>query len=130
MPKLNSDEKWRRFNKKIMELMKSGSFYELGTTYYQMADFVKKEGKDNAYLRDAGYKMKCRCIRSELKEYKKSEVVSEIEIHTAGDTSCIACRELNGKILSVDDALLTMPIPVKECSHKYGCRCCYLPIIE
>jgi hypothetical protein len=45
MPKTSSDKRWARFNQKLQTLMKSNDFFGLGTTYYEMADFLDKEGR-------------------------------------------------------------------------------------
>jgi len=58
MSRLTSDEKWSRFNKKLVELMKSSDFYGLGTTYQEMANFLRKEGKDPEEMLDKAYEMK------------------------------------------------------------------------
>lgn len=57
----------------------------------------------------------------------------------AGNTryqSCEVCRQNNGKILTAEEALETMPIPHKECKHNPNengegwCRCSYVTHID
>ncbi len=129
MPKLSPDEKWKRFNKKLNELMKVNDFFGLAITYYEMADFLKNEGKDNNHLRKIGYQMKLKLQSEELKRFTDSGVIKNVEI-LATDDSCESCKNLNHKILSIKEAQLKKPIPVEECTHKYGCRCTYLPVLE
>lgn len=126
MPKLISDEKWKKFNEKLEKLMKGGDFFGLGATYYEMADFVKGEGKDEGQFRELGYQMKLHCTDTELSRYKVSGVIKEVSILCTGD-SCNFCKTLNGKSFSITQAILDKPIPVRRCTHKYGCRCCYIP---
>lgn len=129
MPKLSPDEKWSRFNKKLVELMKQGDFFSLGTTYYEMASFLKNEGKDDSKFRELGYKMKLKVANEELEGYKKSDVITKIEI-MAVENSCALCKELNGKVFTLREALSLRPLPVKDCTYPYGCRCTYLPAVE
>lgn len=57
--------------------------------------------------------------------------VKEVEILDAGDSSCAICQSLRRKKYTIQEALKTMPIPVKNCKNDYGfCRCIYLPIVE
>jgi len=129
MAKLSRDEKWRRFNEKLEKLMKENDLFGLAITYYEMADFLNKEGKDNKHLRKIGYQIKLKLQPKELKSYTDSGVLGKVEILACKD-SCDACKNLNGKIFSIKEAELKNPIPVEDCIHKYGCRCVYLPVVE
>ena len=126
MSKLSSDEKWKRFNKKLEDFMKTGDFFGLGTIYYEMADFIEEEGKDGSHLKELGYQMKLRSHAATLSRYKESVVVKEVDILCAGDP-CSFCKQLQGKVFAIEQATLSKPIPVKDCIHEYGCRCVYLP---
>ncbi len=128
MPKLAPDEKWRRFNKKLNDLMKVSDFYGMGTVYYEMADFLTKEGKDPNQMRELGYKMKLRKQKEQLKRMK-TQGAKKVEVLT-DSSSCGRCLKLDGKIFLIDHALKKNPLPIERCVHKYGCRCVYLPVIE
>lgn len=119
------DRKWQWLNEELQKFMKSGDFYSLGTTYYEMATFVKEEGKDNDYLLKFGYKAKLKFQNERLKEYKKSGACTGVEIISAGDDACDVCKQLDGKVFPMDEALSKNPLPVRNCSHEYGCRCVY-----
>ena len=47
------------------------------------------------------------------------------------DLACPACRKQNGKVVSIDQALIDMPLPHPGCTKKMGpkaspfCRCKY-----
>lgn len=129
MPKLSPDEKWKRFNEKLGKFMKVNDFFGLAITYYEMADFLKNEGKDASNLRKIGYQMKLKLQSDDLKRFIDSDVIKNVEI-LATDDSCDVCKKLNHKVLSVREAQLKRPIPAEECTHKYGCRCVYLPVVE
>jgi len=127
MPKLSRDEKWKRFNKKLEKLMKENNLWGLATTYYEMASFLEEEGKDNKRLRDLGYQIKLKLNNNDLKRFKETD---KVEIITCGKDSCDACRKLENKVFSVKEVKEKKILPVEECVHKYGCRCCYAPHIE
>lgn len=129
MPKLSPDEKWKRFNHELEEQMKISDFYGLGTTYYMMAEYIKKEGKDSSTLRQKGYEMNLVFHRNELSGQYSSEFIAGVEILSSLDC-CDRCQMVNGVKLKVREALLKNLIPVKDCSHKYGCRCTYAPVID
>ncbi|HEX9721639.1 MAG TPA: hypothetical protein VGA53_00025 [Candidatus Paceibacterota bacterium] len=130
MPRrLNPDEKWGRFNEKLYNFSQENDFLGLGTTYYEMAEFLKKEGKDNSKMRRLGYEMKLQFHSAELRRNASSDVVQKVEILATTD-SCKACKNLNDKAFTVGEAQEKNPIPVEECIHKYGCRCVYLPVVE
>jgi len=101
----------------------------MGTVYYEMADFLVSEDKDSKKTKELGYTMKLRFQKGELKRIKQSQVVKKIEV-LADDDSCRKCLKLNGKIFSIDKALKKNPLPVERCTHKYGCRCTYLPVVK
>jgi len=130
MNKLSPDEKWGRLNNELNESMKTNDFFGLGLIYYKMADFLESEGKNADHLKQLGYQMSLKAHLKELKRYKKSGVVTKVEIHTV-DTSCDVCKKLDGKVILIDDAISNSPLPVKECNHRHGfCRCIYLPVNE
>lgn len=130
MKRLTLDEKWSRFNKKLIELMKSNDFYGLGITYQEMANFLKKEGKDPKEFIDKAYEMKLRHHTEYIKDLKEnSPVCVGVEV-CATDDSCRDCKDLQGKVFSFDEALKTNPLPVKNCPNEYGCRCTYLPVAD
>jgi hypothetical protein len=69
--------------------------------------------------------------KKSLIEYKKSGVVKYVEIISAGETSCQACKRLNGKRFRLKDELHNPTLPVKNCTGGYGyCRCCYVPVVK
>ncbi|MCX6712228.1 MAG: hypothetical protein NT041_00875 [Candidatus Vogelbacteria bacterium] len=130
MSRFSPDEKWKKFGKELRDFMKAGDFFGLGTVYYKMADFLKRESKDGGQLRGLGYEMKKRFQNTELDNYASSEVVAGVQILGVGDSSCENCKKLNGLILTTEEANIKKLIPVKNCTHKYGCRCVYLPKVK
>jgi len=62
--------------------------------------------------------------RATLERYRKEEL-EYVEILPASD-SCEACRTLVGKRYKLNEA---PELPNEHCTHKMGCRCCFLPIV-
>ncbi len=121
---------WSIANQFLMEAMKVNDWQRMKMIYLDMALFLHEEGKDC-------FKIKQQSAKCELKNLQKSEVIKKVEILTCGDSSCLVCQKLTGKILTIEEALRDMPIPVKDCSFKLNpeapagwCRCCYLPVVE
>ena len=128
------DKEWEELNKRAQELIKFNDFYSLGMVYYEMANFVKNEGKNNSHLLELAYQMKLRFQNNQLMEYKKSNVCTGVEIiavtNSPGNNSCEECLRLNGKRFTINEALSQNPLPVKDCGHEYGCRCVYGPVVD
>lgn len=125
--KSNKDIIWALFNRKLVSCIKENNWQEMRLIYYEMAIFECKEGKEFFHLLQES--RKC-----DLMNYRSLGIKS-VEIKTAGkENSCETCQKLEGKRMTIEDALQTMPIPVKECQKdafdngKGFCRCCYLAI--
>jgi len=125
-----SDMLWGISNLLLEEAMKVGDWHRMKMLYFKMALFLHRESKDC-------FKILQEVARCELRDEQKSGIVEKVKILTAGDQSCSACQKLAGKILSIEEALRDMPVPVKDCSFKLNpeaptgwCRCCYVSVIE
>lgn len=66
--------------------------------------------------------------RLELQEYMKSNVVDRVKILCAPD-ACESCSKLNGRILSIREAIETLPVPCLDCDAGW-CRCAYSPVLK
>lgn len=77
----------------------------------------------------AHFKSKFETERMRLLEYKRSGL-EKVRVVSVG--GCQACIDIMGKVLTIDDALKEMPIPVNECTFKLHskvpgwCRCRYV----
>lgn len=96
---------------------------------FSMALFLQKTGKNPNRLLENFY-------RNQLKEYMKSDVVTDVEILSSGNSSCDDCKKLDGHCFTIEQALNEMPLPVKNCQNKNEqyeqcgwCRCVYTPIV-
>jgi hypothetical protein len=63
--------------------------------------------------------------KAALGNYKRSGVVSQVEILCTAD-SCPTCKATSGIYPIANVPLL----PIKNCTHDQGCRCCYLPVVD
>lgn len=61
---------------------------------------------------------------AQLKE--NSDIIKAVEILTTPD-SCDECKKFAGKRYSLDDV---PELPHEKCTHKYGCRCTLLPVLD
>jgi hypothetical protein len=95
---------------------------------FSMALFLYEEGRDFLQLLQRLRKM-------ELMSYEGWGRPAQVEILAGGD-SCESCKAQNGRILTVDQALKTMPLPNNTCSYELEpgkpgwCRCIYLPVFD
>lgn len=101
------------------------SLHEL---YHSMAVFQNESRRDCFKLLQISAKMSLYANRQSLAKFG---ITFKLRVRTGGEQSCIACRLLEGKEFTLEEALEQMPIPVRECTHtlydeKRGfCRCWY-----
>jgi hypothetical protein len=99
-------------------------YAKTGIPYYDVALFLNENNKECFHILQQAIKM-------ELKGYQKQEFVTHVGITSS--KGCALCEKLDGKIMTVEEALETMPIPNKDCTfHLYDekrgfCRCSYYP---
>ncbi|WP_156146016.1 hypothetical protein [Methanococcoides methylutens] len=69
----------------------------------------------------------------ELMQYKQ-EGVKKVEIQSVD--ACEECQRLDGRIWTIQEALIERPIPCQKCTHDKNengegwCRCRYVPFID
>jgi hypothetical protein len=91
--------------------------------YHRAALFLEDLKQDFYYILQRSAKM-------QLLEFQHDGYTKQVRI-VAGPGVCAACRQLDGKIYSLEDAIRLMPLPCKACSHhlskEFGnfCRCSY-----
>lgn len=123
-----ADERWSTLNKRLHEAMKVSDFSEMASVYFEQALQVCKEGRSFRHLL-------LQARRAELLRYENSGVVSEVQISTAREDACPACKKLEGVRLTVERALKERPLPSEACVHKMEsgtgwCRCLYVAVID
>lgn len=123
------DVAWSVSNKMVMEAIKDNDLNMLSFLYFQMSLYLYESGRDYRELKAKSFEL-------DLLNYKKSEVVTKIEV-LATNESCEHCKSLNGTIYSIKEALEKKILPCKECSYQINeksglgwCRCCYAPNVD
>lgn len=111
------DVAWDVLNARTLELARSQRFAELSHLYYEMARFLNEEGKDFFHVLQQSKEMEL--------EHLKTMGIKKVEI-MCGPGACPSCLKLNKKILTIEEALKTMPVPNKDCTNTLYdnfCRC-------
>ncbi len=120
----------KTLNKQLLDAMKISDFNEMKGLYHRMTTEAYEAKKPFKHFQEEAY----RCA---LLNYKQSEVVSKVEVLSAGPgNACEECHKENGKQFSIEEALKSMPLPCRDCSFAWPdrdpgyCRCTYLPIVN
>jgi hypothetical protein len=107
-------------------ILKVKGLYEKWDRYISLADILHKGGEDSFPVLQVAAKTKLAALKKE--GYRNVSII-------AGGT-CPACEKLDGKVISIDQALKTMPIPIRTCKNrskdeKYAfCNCQYLGKVD
>lgn len=107
-------------------LLEKTEFSELGTLYFKLALFKYKIG--NEFFSYLQHSNKMQLLQLKQDGYEKVKIVSI--------NSCEGCQKLNGRMLTIDEALREKPIPYQNCSHEIEkgkpgwCLCHYQPVFK
>ncbi len=116
------DLTWSLAHRVLQTSIKQNDFNTAQSIYFSLARFQYEQDKPF-------FKLLQEANRMTLYNYKyglPENIKIEVGICGCGD-SCPACKELDNKWFSVDEALELMPIPSKDCSQEGGwCRCSYV----
>ena len=112
---------WSDLEKERFEAIKKRDWHSAKMIALEQAAFLEKEKKDSFVARKESAKY-------EIYENQKScEILNCKLIISACGNSCSVCKEQDGKLYTVEEALEKMPIPHKDCTHEIGfCRCMWL----
>lgn len=64
--------------------------------------------------------------KQNIENYRRSGVVRVVGI-SATQTSCEACRGIDGKRFNLEDVI---DLPYEHCTHEMGCRCVVVPVVD
>lgn len=103
------------------------------SVYNQLALLLNREKRDASQLL-------YHARQTELTNLKRSGIVKKVKIISgvrAGDTtpSCPECAKIQGKIFTIDQAIIDMPLPNIKCTCKIYdelrgfCRCIYTAVV-
>lgn len=111
---------WAVFNERILAHTSGkpsiNDLVALELTYDDMAMFVVEEDKDCFELL---------CQRAKMQLMRLRHYTNKVRI-SCSKSPCDSCRQLDGKIITVEEAMNRMPIPCRACTNKY-CKCTYSP---
>jgi len=102
-------------------ILKVKDLNEKSSEYFSLAGILHKGGEDSFPILQVAAKTKLAAL--------KKEGYTKVTIITGG--MCDRCRNLNDKVMMIEQASKTMPIPIRECKNrgedeKYGfCICEY-----
>ncbi len=124
------DARWKELNEQVRVASQAGDLQALRIAYYQQAEILFVEGRNHLETRRLS-------ARVEL-QHIQSIGIERVRVRTADDERvCSYCRSLEGKDISIEDALEQMPIPGPNCDdnkeeNPYGgrCRCSYEAIFD
>ena len=90
--------------------------------YFGMANWVSARENPNPYLE--------KVARIDLEQM--GPYVKKVKVCCAG--GCEGCKDMVGRVFTVEEALRTMPLPNKNCTHRMDkegfpfCRCCWVAV--
>lgn len=124
-----ADAAWGVLNQVVVN---TADLHARGMVYFQMARFLWEEGRDHLEVARQARQMELanwkQAAGRGLLDLRRARVV----VITAKESSCPACRALEGVEFTLDEAAAKMRIPAAGCTHDLStgrshgwCRCCY-----
>ena len=125
----STDIYWVVANRKLLEARKTSDWSAMKSIYNELARRLYEGDKQHFEVAEAAQ-------ACELRTFAPFGV-EQVEISTGGEGSCAQCGSLQGRRLSVSEAMDEMPLPVRNCSNQvkqrgdYGwCRCSYVAVMD
>jgi len=106
------------FNENIMKVR---DLNEREERYNRLAIILNRAGEESFHILKAAAKTGLAALKKE----------GFVNVSIMTNETCEACNKVNGKVLSIEEALRTMPIPIKECANypynetRSFCTCWY-----
>lgn len=63
-------------------------------------------------------------MRKEIKQALAEEGGVEMEVEIIANGCCYVCDKLDGRKLTLQEAVNDFPIPIRGCKRVAGCNCC------
>ncbi|MGO8879728.1 MAG: hypothetical protein ACLPVO_07910 [Desulfomonilaceae bacterium] len=83
--------------------------------YFALAHFLRDNGLD--YFETLKLMNQMRLLEMKTKDRHDKDYGWKVQITTG--CKCDACKEIDGKVLTLDEALETMPYPSRDCTAKF-----------
>ena len=129
------DAEWQSLNSRIVDGSRTGDWHAVKMGHFRQALMLFKKGRDHQFLASESRKSELRYYRT-FPSYREMGVTS-VKIGTAEEAACAECRPLHDTTFEINQALETMPIPVRTCQtwsekneHGGWCRCSYSPVFN
>ena len=127
---IENDIIWSAFNYQTQIIVKSGIdvYSNLSRLHFAMAHFLREEGKDFNQQLKVSQKYKLLDLRNVLMKLEVSN--PRIEIHSKN--CCEKCDKINGKKLTINEAIKNQILPFGDCTNRLNnfCTCIYLPVLN
>jgi hypothetical protein len=118
---------WSLCNQALLKY--AGDHHKSSMLYFKMAYFVLEEGKDPTYLVQLCREMEIQEIERAIanSDYLSSQLQICSKSHES--VNCTNCEFLNGRILDIEEARSTKPIPHNNCNRQF-CLAFYQSVIK
>lgn len=114
---------WSILNELLNNYMKNSQYNNLEHVYRLMAEFLKEENKDpTEQVRQAN---RMHLLHLKQSGYQKVEI--QISGRKSDPVPCPVCLSLKNRVLQIEEALRSMPIPPAGCQNKY-CYTYYMQV--
>lgn len=108
---------WRLANQQTQVAMVSADWHQLSMIYLTMGLHLHDEGRDHTRLRHQSNDAKVRDYQATNTEYGIGHGVQAL-----ANACCDACRKLDGRVFSFEEALSSSPLPPDDCTRDW-CNC-------
>lgn len=109
----DADVLWRIYNDLIISYGKERQFDQVSYIYASMAGHLSRRGKDSFNLQVESKKAYLAHLKNiPVEDKDKLKVTIDAPNH-----ECAVCKKLNGKEISIDEAISKMPLPPKKCTY-------------
>lgn len=105
-----NDIYWVLANRKLAEARDTSDWDAMKTIYRQLARRLFESGREHFEAASAAHMYEFRAFAP--------FGIGQLEISTAGETSCLQWKSLRGRHVSLSEATDSMPLPVRNCSNQ------------
>ena len=114
---------WRASNRRVLDALKRGDWFEAETVYRDQARDLFDRDKPWVDIARAGFKMELRRMDMELRQI--GEAIARAEVLAC---PCMRCQRDNGRVTDVRTEVSNPLLPHDDCLNGW-CSCDYSPVI-
>ncbi len=113
-------ESWEKLNQRLFKALSERNWGEIKLTYYDLAMFMQKEGRDTfRYIHES--------LKGEVAGIQGS-TFDQVELISAAD-ACVACKTKAGEVYPLSEILTRKVVPHADCTNQ-PCRCTFAPVVD